>query len=74
MPPLETHGLQVTTYEWMERAAWVWQQSAGSGDRRRRWFGEASRRGMAAQCHEDNDMPEHITETVSSLALAGLLG
>jgi len=29
------HGLQVTTDEWMEQAAWVWRQSAGSSDRRR---------------------------------------
>jgi len=53
----------------MEKAAWMWRQNVGSSDHRRRWFGEASRRGMTAQCHEDNDTPEHTTGIVSALEL-----
>jgi len=54
----------------MEQVTWVRRQNADGSDHRRRWFGEASRRGMMAQCREDNDMPEHTTGTVSSLELA----
>ena len=69
-PPLETHDLRVTTDGWMEQAAWMWRQSTGGSDHRRRWFGEASRHGMTVQCREDNDMPEHTTGIVSALELA----
>jgi len=69
-PPPETHGLWVTTDEWMEQVTWVWRQNAGSSDHRRWWLGEASWRGMTTQCHEDNDTLEHTTGIVSALELA----